>query len=108
ASPQTICAMIGRLSDGEPRFLFRKNSSSEFGVKQIGFAVFSAPRPFYNDAMLESSGLILGPWSGAHESRRIADAPAHQPLGIVRRISAAGWRFWRRGQRLEVLETEDE
>src|SRR5262249_40302612 len=33
---------------------------------------------------------------------------AHRPLGVVRRISTAGWRFWRRGERLEVLETEDE
>jgi hypothetical protein len=62
--------------------------------------------------MLEIASLVIYPWQHAEAdgwSRAVADGATAAPLGRVRWRGRAepGWLDWLRGQRMDMLETED-
>jgi hypothetical protein len=61
--------------------------------------------------MLETASLLIHPWQHTEDgwSRLVVDAATSTALGRVRWLGPTerSWFDWLRGQRLEVLETED-
>src|SRR5438270_807462 len=63
--------------------------------------------------MLESASLLIQPWQpgdgGSGWTRTVCDESTSARLGMIRCAAPArpAWLSWLRGQRLEVLETDD-